>query len=167
MTKDIYKNRNLYYILVPVLVALWPLLVWAVYLPNTERNKNSDIAQYEKAQERMTEILTLDSDRLKLADAKTGAAEFDYVKEVYRIAALSGIPQANCSINSGIIMTSGEQKSQSAKVILKEVDVLRFAKFLSAIQVRWADLQCTMIRMTKKKGLPDTWDVDMDFKYYY
>ena len=31
--KDVYKNPILYYILVPVVVALWPLLVWSVYLP--------------------------------------------------------------------------------------------------------------------------------------
>jgi len=165
--KDIYKNPALYYILVPVIVALWPLLVWAVYLPNAEQSLDTDINQYEKAQQRIANILTLDVDRLDLANAKTGAAEFDYVNEVYRIATQSGIPQANCKINSGIIIKTGGQKSQSAKVTFKEVDIVRFAKFLSNIQLRWANLQCTKVKVTKKKGLPDTWDVDLDFKYYY
>jgi hypothetical protein len=59
------------------------------------------------------------------------------------------------------------QKSQSAKVGLKQVDITKFAKFLSTVQLRWANLQCSQVKLTKKKGLPDTWDVDLDFKYYY
>jgi len=165
--KDIYKNPTLYYILVPAIVALWPLLVWAVYLPDAKSNLNSDVGQYEKAQNTIAVILTLDLDRLQLADAKTGTTEFDYVKEVYRIAALSGIPPGNCKLNSQVPIKSGEQKSQSAKVVFKDVDIVTFAKFLSNIQLRWANLQCTKVTLTKKKGLPDTWDVDLDFKYYY
>jgi len=165
--KDIYKNPTLYYILVPAIVALWPLLVWAVYLPDAKSNLNSDVGQYEKAEKTMDMILTLDSDRRQLADTKTGTTEFDYVKEVYRIAALSGIPPGNCKLNSAVPIKSGEQKSQSAKVTFKDVDIVTFAKFLSNIQLRWANLQCTKVTLTKKKGLPDTWDVDLDFKYYY
>jgi len=165
--KDIYKNPTLYYILVPVIVALWPLLVWAVYLPDGERSLYTDIDQYEQAQQKIESILNLDPDRLDLADAKTGAAEFDYVNEVYRIAIQSGIPPANCKINSGMIIKTREQKSRSAKVIFKDVDIVKFAKFLSNIQLRWANLQCTEVKLTKKKGLPDTWDIDLDFKYYY
>ena len=164
--KDIFKNPTWYYILVPVLIALWPLLVWAVYLPEAERNLDSDIDQYERAQKNIESILSLDVDRLQLADAKTGAAEFDYFNEVYRIAALSGIPQAKCKLSSRIII-SGEQKSQSAKVSFNDVDIEKFAKFLSTIQLRWANLQCTRVKLSKKKGLPDSWDVDLDFKYYY
>lgn len=165
--KDIYKNPTLYYILVPVIVALWPLLVWAVYLPNAEKSLDTDINQYENAQQKIESILTLDVGRLELTDPQKGAAKFDYVNEVYRIAALSGISQANCRINSGIIIKTREQKSRSAKVTFKDVDIVKFAKFLSNIQLRWANLQCTNVKLTKKKGLPDTWDADLDFKYYY
>jgi len=28
-------------------------------------------------------------------------------------------------------------------------------------------LQCDTVTLTKKKGLPDMWKVDLDFKYYY
>ncbi len=164
--KALLKNPILYYILVPVIIALWPLLVWAVYLPETERNLNSDIDQYKRSQKSIEGILSLDADRLQLADAKTGAAEFDYFNEIYRIASQSGIPQAKCKLSSGIIIP-GEQKSQSAKVSFDDVDIEKFAKFLSAIQLRWANLQCTRIRLSRNKSLPDSWDVDLDFKYYY
>lgn len=113
--KEIYKNKILYYILVPVLIGLWPLLVWAVYLPRAERQLNSDTELYEKAQKNIESILAIDPERLRLADEKTKTTEFDYVNEVYRVAAMSRIPQDNFKINSGVIMTSGEQKSQSTR----------------------------------------------------
>ena len=165
--KDIYKNPILYYILVPTVVALWPLFIRGVYLPDAERSWETEKAQYEKAQKIMAEILTLDPDRLQFADSRTAAAEFDYAIAVERIANLCKIPSTNYKLSSGIITTSGGQKSQSAQLVLKQVDITRFAKFLSTIQLRWANLQCERVTLTKQKGLPDTWKVDLGFKYYY
>lgn len=164
---DIYKNPTLYYILVPIIVALWSLLVWGVYLPNAERSWQTEKAQYNKAQSIIAEILTFDPDRLEFADSKTGAAEFDYASAVEKIASLCRIPSTNYKLSSRPIMNSGGQKSQSAQVSLKQVDIVKFAKFLSTIQLRWANLQCAKVKLTKKKGLPDAWDVDLEFKYYY
>jgi len=165
--KDIYKNSNFYYILVPIIAALWPLLARTVHLPQAEANWKSEKTQYEEAQKIMAEILTLDPDRLDFADSKTGDAEFDYTSAIDKVAGLCGIPAANYKINSGMIITSKGQKTQSASIILKQVDIARFARFLSTIQVRWAGLQCEKVKLTKKKGLPNTWKVDLDFKYYY
>jgi len=164
---DIYKNPTLYYTLVPIIAALWSLLVWGVYLPNAERNWQTEKAQYNEAQSIIAEILTFDPDRLEFADSKTGAAEFDYASAVEKIASLCRIPSTNYKLSSRPIMNSGGQKSQSAQVSLKQLDIVKFAKFLSAIQLRWANLQCAKVKLTKKKGLPDAWDVDLEFKYYY
>ncbi len=165
--KEIYKNPTLYYIVVPVIVALWPLLIWGVYLPAAADNWQVERTQYNEAQSIMADILALDPDRLDFADSQNAAAEFDYASALEKTANLYGIPAANYKLSSGIIITSGGQKSQSAKVNLKQVDITKFAKFLSTIQLRWANLQCAQVKLTKKKGLPDTWDVDLDFKYYY
>jgi hypothetical protein len=165
--KEIYKNPTLYYILVPVAVALWPLLIWGVYLPAAEHKWQVEKSRYNEGQNIMTEILALDPDRLKFADSNSASVEFDYASAIDKTAALCGIPPSDYKLNSGIIITSGGQKSQSAKVGLKQVDITKFAKFLSTVQLRWASLQCSQVKLTKKKGLPDTWDVDLDFKYYY
>ena len=164
---DIYKNPTVYYILVPIIAALWSLLVWGVYLPNAERNWQTEKAQYNKAQSIIAEILTFDPDRLEFADSKTAAAEFDYASAVEKIASSCRIPSTNYKLSSRPIMDSGGQKSQSAQVSLKQVDIVKFSKFLSTIQLRWANLQCAKVKLTKKKGLPDAWDVDLEFKYYY
>ena len=165
--KDIYKNPTLYYILVPVMVVLWPLLVWAVYLPDAEDNWQDEKNQYSKAQKIIEEILNVDPDRLAFVDSKTSAAEFEYANVVDRVATSCKISSTNYELSTKPTRTSKGQKTQSCHVELKQVDITRFARFLSTIQLRWANLQCENVTLTKGKGRPDTWKVDLDFKYYY
>jgi hypothetical protein len=165
--KDIYKNPILYYIAVPVFIGLWPLLVWAIYLPSAENNIKNQQDQYKQAEKIMTEILTLDPDRLEFVDPNNTDVEFTYANAVREVALKCGIPPSKYELNSGMIISSREQKSQNAKVDLQQIDIVTFANFLSMIQFRWADLQCERVKLTKKKGVPDMWDVDIEFKYYY
>jgi len=165
--KDIYKNPILYYILVPAIISLWPLLVWAMYLPAAEESIEDQLAQDRKAEATMIEILTLDPGRRQLADSNDVSTEFTYDNAVVRIAGSCGIPPSKYKLSSGRLNTSRDQKSQSATVNLKQINIVKFAEFLSMIQLRWANLQCNRIKLTKKQGLPDMWDVDIEFKYYY
>lgn len=165
--KDIYKNPLFYYTLVPAIIALWPLLVWTLYLPDAKISLDDDKTQCKKARKIMEDILTIDPERREFADSKPDAAEFDYASAVEKVTSLCRIPSTSYKLSSGIIITSAGQKSQNANVSLKDVDVARFARFLSTIQLRWANLQCVRLKLTKKKGLPDTWNVDVAFKYYY
>lgn len=165
--KDIYKNPILYYALAPVIVGLWPLLLLAVYLPASQRNWRLEQQQYKQGQMLIAEILSLDPDRLAFVDPKNVSAEFSYANAVDRVANLCRVPSSSYKLSSGRITTSGGQKSQSAKVILTDVDIVRFAKFLSTIQSLWANLQCDKVKLTKREGLPDLWEVDLDFKYSY
>jgi hypothetical protein len=165
--KEIYKNPMLYYIVVPILVALWPLLVWGVYLPRVDDSWNDGKTEYSKALAIMLKILTIDADRLEFVDPNVASREFDYLTAVDKVASQCRILAANYTFSSGPPMKTDKQKSQTATVILKEVDMATFASFLSKLQFGWANLQCTKIKLTKKKGLPDTWKADLDFKYYY
>jgi hypothetical protein len=165
--KEIYKNPNFYYILVPAVIILWPLFLWAIALPNTEHSWQNEKKQYETAEKVIDELLGLDPDRLDFAGAKSAAADFDYATAVEEVANLCKIPETNYKINSRPITTSGGQKSQGALVVLNKVDIEKFAKFLSTIQLRWANLQCVKVKLTSEKGLPDSWKVDLELKYYY
>jgi hypothetical protein len=165
--KDMLRNPIFYYMFVPALITLWPLLVWAVNLPNARQSCLREVTEYHKSQEIMMEILNLDRDRLAFADPNNVAAEFSYANAVDKVATLCRIPVSNYRLSSGIIIKTDENKSQNAKVVLKDVDIATFARFLSTLQLRWAKLQCTQVKFTKKKALPDKWDVDIDFKYYY
>jgi len=167
--KDIYKNPILYYIAVPVIVGLWPLLVWAIYLPAAQKDVEEQIAQYKKGEPIMMEIFTLEPDRLEFADSNDTAADFTYGEAIDRVASLCRIPPSKYNLSSAMIITTNEKKSQSASVDLKQVDIRKFARFLSMMQLRWANLQCEQLKLTKKQNLPDNdiWDVDIKFKYYY
>jgi hypothetical protein len=164
---SIYRNPVLYYLVVPILIGLWPLLVWSVYLPEAQRRWNQEKDEFKKAQAIMLDILELDPDRLEYADSSNTDHEFDYAIVVDRIASQCGIPPTDYKFSSGPIIKSAGQESQSAKVNLKGIDITTFSRFLSTIKLRWGNLQCTRIKITKKKGLPDAWDADIDFKYYY
>jgi len=167
--KDIYKNPILYYITVPVIVGLWPLLVWAIYLPVVQKDVEEQMSQYKKAEPIMMEIFTLEPDRLEFADANDTAADFTYGEAIDRVASLCRIPPSKYNLSSAMIITSNDQKSQSASVDLKQIDIRKFARFLSMMQLRWPNLQCEQLKLTKKQNLPDNdmWDVDIKFKYYY
>jgi hypothetical protein len=166
--RDLYKNPILYYIFVPLIVGLWPLLVWAVYLPDAQKSVDEHITQYKKAEPIMMEILTLDPDRLEFVDPNNTAPEFTWTA-VDQIANRCKIPEKKCDLRSGMKIKSGGQEQQGATVNLKEVGITDFAEFLSTIQLRWVNLQCESVKLTKKPNLPgnDLWDVDIKFKYYY
>lgn len=165
--KDIYRNPMLYYILVPCLAALWPLLVWIVYLPAAKHSFEEEKKLYKEAQLKITAILGLDPTRLERSDPNQVAEKFDYATAVSGVARRCKIPATDYTVSSRPIRPSGGKKSQSAMVVLKQVSIKSFAEFLSNIQLRWASLECESVTLTKKKGVPDMWKVNLDFKYYY
>jgi hypothetical protein len=165
--KDFYKKPIFYYISGPFLLALWPLLLWLVYLPAVRRDWAHEQYKYVYSQRIIEEILAIDSERLRLTNPKTGSAQFDYATAVEKIASSCKIPAASYKLSSGMVIVSAGQKTQSARVSLKDVSMAQIANFLSAIQLRWPDLQCTQSKLSKRKELPDAWDADFDFKYFY
>jgi hypothetical protein len=168
--RDIYKNPILYYIAVPVIVGLWPLLVWAIYLPDAQKDVEEQIAQYEEAKLIMMEILTLDPDQPEFADANDTSTDFTYREVIYRVANLCRIPPSKCNFNTSTPITnSSGQKSQSASVDLRDIDIKKFANFFSMMQLRWPNLQYERLKLSKKQNHPDNdmWDVDIELKYYY
>lgn len=165
--KELYKNPLLYYAAVPVILLFWPILIWALYQPNAENNLKTDRDKYAKAEKVMLEILRLDPDRRDYANTKNPSSEFDYVAAVDSIARSCGIASSDYNISAKPSRTTDGQKSQNANVILKQVEMSKFAEFLSTIQMRWANLQCEKIKLTKIKGQPDQWKIDIEFKYYF
>lgn len=164
--KDIFRESAFYYIVVPVVIAIWPLLVWQVYLPRTAKNWQVEEKKFDEAQDLMNQILDLDRERLDFKNSK-GEDKFDYTVAVDAAARKVGIPSASYTISSKPIRGSGRNKTQDCQVGVNEVDIVRFSRFLSNIQTTWASLQCEKVTLTRRKGLPDAWKVDMTLKYYY
>ncbi len=165
--KDFYRNPVLYYILVPSLAALWPLVIALVYLPNTRTIAAAEAQQHEEANVYMEQILELDPGRLDANSNKAEAKEFDYATAVGQIASSIGISSTSYTIDSQQPRPSGDRKTRTATIILQRVDITKFADFLSSIQRRWANLECESIDIDRQKGLVDAWKVTLKFKYYY
>jgi len=167
--KDIYKNPNLYYIGIPAIIALWPLLAWRVYLPAAVKSIDKERSDYVEAQVIMEEILGLVPERLEVADSNDRSSRFDYVDAFDPVVTLCEISSNGYKINIGMLIPKkrGRPETQTARVALKDVEITKVAKFVSTVKVRWTNLQCEKITLTKKKGFPDRWDADVDFKYYY
>jgi len=165
--KEVYKNPMLYYLVAPLLVAVWPLLVWAVYLPRTQEDWEGEQSFFGDGQTYIMDILRLDPDRLDIARDSEVSGEFSYAKAIDRVANLCRIPAGKCDYSAGSIVPSGNKRKQQARVKLTDVDVVQAATFLSRIQSTWVKLTCDKVKLTKDKGLPDQWDVDFTFWYYY
>jgi hypothetical protein len=166
--REIYKNPMLYYLLIPVLVGIWPLLVWGVYLPKAEDDRGKEAALCVQGQVDVNDILSIDPDRPKMTTKNLVPTEFSYGAAVDRVANLCKIPTSNWTSAAGNIIVSGGKKRQDARVKLTNVGISQAAKFLSTIQSMWPSrLTCENVKLQKKKGMPDQWDVDFSFLYYY
>ncbi len=160
--KDAIKNPLLYFLLVPVCIAIWPLLVRALYLPNAQESFSKEQALYEEGEEIIKHILELDPDRIKLAKEKDGV-EFEYSSAVSKAASKCGISYHNYSHS-----TKPRRKGiQTCRVELKEVGIEKFALFLSGMVLQWPSLECDKVTFKPDQNKKDVWKVDMDFKYEF
>ena len=163
--KDLHKNPVFYYVLAPVLIGLWPLLVWAVYLPKATEGRAADEESLGEAQTAILEILEFDPERIKIKGGDQG--KFTYAEAIDSAANLSRIPSANYSSSVGGIVKSGDKEIQTAHMSLDNIAVVQLARFLSELQSTWVNLTCEKITLKKQEGMPDQWDVDLNFKYTY
>jgi hypothetical protein len=164
--KDLLKNRMFWYISVPTLTALWPIWLSTVSIPSAGEDWINYKSEYLESQKLFGQILKLDPDRLELTEANKKVQQFSYALAVENAAKSCGISSENYRLSSGVPMKIGEQEVQSADVTLNKLDIAGFAKFLDTIQLRWPNLQCSQLKLTKVKGEPDAWKCNLKFKYY-
>ena len=160
--KDLHKNPVLYYVLIPLLVSMWPLFVWFKYLPEANEDLQQQKQDMVDANGLIHEILSMDPDRLSYAKNSQGkTVEFTYIDAISQVAKTCGIP------TPVLHEKNKTAKSQAADVRLDDVDIVRCSRFLSTLQLHWSKLQCTQINLTKTKGLKDRWKVSLRFNYFF
>jgi len=165
--RDLHRNPILYYLLIPALIGIWPAVVALVCLPKAKGALEADYSLLVDAKADINDILTIDPDRMHPPDANRVVGEFAYGKAVDRAANLCAIPAGNCRYTAQDIMNVGGKKRRDGRVTLKDVSIVQTAKFLSLMQSTWVNLQCDGIDLTRRKGMPDQWEVDISFIYYY
>ncbi|MCU0915151.1 MAG: hypothetical protein MUC88_11385 [Planctomycetes bacterium] len=165
--REIYKNPIFYYVLIPALVGLWPLLVGAHYLRQAEDSRDNEAALCVEGQSNIIQILTLDPERATVKEPNQVAVEFAYSTAVGQVASIHKIPSSKWTPSAGNIMTSGGKKRQDAIVKLTEVGIVDIAKFLTTIQSMYVNLTCDSAKLQKRRGELDKWDVSFSFQYYF
>ncbi len=165
ISKDFYKKPIFYYIIVPILIAVWPCFVALVWLPNSKKAFANEQKIYSDANTVMMDILGYDPERTKNPGTTPVAKGFDYVNAISDAARL-------CSIATPNITTQGTRtvegkRMQDASVILQSVKIDSFANFIFLLQKRWANLECDSITLDKQKGYPDSWKITVKFRYHY
>ena len=165
--RELYRNPILYYVLAPILVSCWPLLVWGYYLPRETEAWERDEQLSGDAQNLMLELLDKDPERLRAAAESQKIGKFTYFEVVNRVANLCRIPSGSLNLSTGDIITSGKKQTQQARVGLTNVGIVQAARFLDTIQAMWVNLTCNRIELSKKEGMPDQWDMDLSFRYDY
>jgi len=166
--KELIRDPKLYYILIPLVCAVWPLWVGLVSLPAAQKTWVDEKALYAEAETIIARIYKIDPERFTAAQNQGKAAVFSYPAAVEQVARSCGVPSTEYKLQSSAVMKAKEgQQTQDAQVTLKQVNITTFSKFLSTMQLRWADLQCTSLKLTKQKGALDLWKADMTLKYYF
>ncbi|OHB59377.1 MAG: hypothetical protein A2173_11540 [Planctomycetes bacterium RBG_13_44_8b] len=165
--KDITKEPIFYYVLVPLLLAIWPLWLFALGIPNAGAAYRREVGQYNNAEKLITQILEIDPQRLDYANAKTTDDAFDYTTAVDQVTKICGIsPTAYKLSASPARKTKGGQQNQDASITIDRIDIASLAKFLSVMHMRWATLQCSNLTLSKIKGEKNAWKADIRFIYY-
>ena len=167
MMKDILKNTNFYYIAGPIVIGLWVLFLWAVSLPESEKNLEKYKKMWTASQVPIEKILNLDPGRLEYEKLKGEAKDFDYATVVDQFATLAQIPESKYSLTGRGQKKVRGRKAISADLSIKQIDIAKLAVFLSAIQLPWPDLQCDQLNLIKQKSGPDVWNASIKFTYFF
>lgn len=166
--KDIYKKPIFYYVLVPVVISLWPVWLLCLGIPSSRSNLQKEIKDYNEAERLIAEILgDLDPQRLDYTRIRKSGEAFDYTTAIDQVTRFCRIAPTDYKLSSGPARNiKGGQKSQDASITIDKIDIERLSKFLSVMHMRWANLQSSNVTLQKIKGEKNVWKADVRFVYY-
>lgn len=163
-----YKKPIFYYVVVPLLVGLWPCWLLIMGIPFAKSSLQTEIDEYVKAQKLINEILSdLDPQRLDYAKTKKKGEAFDFITAVDQVTGVCKISPTGYRLSSSPMRkVKGGQTSQDASMTIENIDIERFTKFLSVMHMRWSSLQCSNVLLSKIKGEKNAWKTEVRFIYY-
>lgn len=163
-----FKNPNMYYILAPVLAAVWALLAGFVFYPGSVKAYQDDAKpEYERSQDYIEKILTLQPERLRYSMENGTDKPFDFGEVITTLTAAFKIPTTQYTLNVRGEVNRGGKNARTATMEIKEIDIEKLASFLSTMLMPWPELKCEKLTLDKAKTGKDNWNVDMTLTYYY
>jgi hypothetical protein len=163
-----YKDPNIYYIAVPILAGLWAVLAGFVFYPNSTKAWDKNRQDYEAIEKQIKQLAALQPKRLEYKiDEKAKPEAFDFFKTVNDFAKIFGIADSNYNINVRPPSKRAGKQARSATILIKRIDIEKFAQFLSGLLLRWPSLKCEQLSIEKVKNTKNNWKVDLSLTYYY
>jgi len=162
------KNPAFYYILLPVLAGLWLLTAGFIFYPRSVAAWEDSRKEYESSREWIEKLVILQPKRLAFqVDPSAKSEEFDFTRTIYEFAQVFSISPNNYTSNvRGLVKRAG-RPSRSAAITIKSIDIERLAQFLSAMLLRWPELNCEVLSLEKNKAGKNDWKVELTLTYYY
>jgi hypothetical protein len=163
-----FKNPNVYYLLVPVLTAMWAMTAGLVLYPKSVKAWDESEAEYTKAKAVMDQLVTLQPDRLAYkVDENARPQDFDFTRTINEFAQALSIPPSNYNLTVRSEANRSGRKTRSASISIKTIDIEKLAQFLSALLLRWPDLKCDTLSFSKIKDAKNNWQADVSLTYFY
>lgn len=167
MKKDFWKQPDFFFLLLPVLAALWALLSGLVFYPRHGKAFSDEKTQYAEAAALIEQILQLEPARIHYQGQTGPSGDFDYTVEVDRFAKELGISSGSYTLNVRQVLKQKGKTRRSADLSFKSVKIETAAGFLSAMLARWPDLQCEQIALDKTGTGKNEWNVKLRLVYIY
>ncbi|MBW8015257.1 MAG: hypothetical protein FVQ82_03650 [Planctomycetes bacterium] len=166
---DFYKKANFYFIVIPLAAAIWAVLASTVFLNAANDKWGKMQKESEKSDPIIAKILLHDPDRIKLHKEMEEMGKFDYNTVIGSFASRHGIADSVYGLK-GTGSKRDRKKgiiTEGARMIIDNIDVVKFTKFLSDMLNLWPNLQCEKLTLKKQNTGPDAWEATMDFKYTF
>jgi hypothetical protein len=161
-------KKRIVFILLPFVMAIWPLWLAFAALPRAQRGWQDDVRKCDAARDTIRSIITIDPDRLQNVDQSGKLVKFEYPVAVNKLATICGISPADYKINvlTDVKPSSG-QASQNAIVSVNKVSIRTAAEFISVgEQTYYPNLKCVTLNLKKIREQKDIWEMDMTFTHF-
>ncbi|MCK5000604.1 MAG: hypothetical protein KAS23_13760, partial [Anaerohalosphaera sp.] len=162
--QEIYKNKNFYFIIIPLLAATWTVTAATLTLPTADKQYERKVADWTEAKGHIINMLALDLGRLKYKDSNPkNSGEFDYATVIDQFSGENGIPASGYSLRAGTIIKKGTKKTKTADMTIDKIEIVDFTKFISSLLNRWPSLQIDTLKLASLKDGPDAWKATLKF----
>lgn len=162
------KNPNFYYIVIPVLAALWALMAGLGFYPKSVQVWDDSKEEYNKSKTLIEKLIALQPKRLEYqVDESQQSDKFDFTRTINDFAEVFSISLSNYNLNVRLETKRAGRRVQSASMSIKTIDIENLAQFLSGLLLRWPDLKCEMLSLEKLKNSKNAWKAEMSLTYYY
>ena len=164
---DFYKKPDFYFIITPVVIAIWAILTSTVFISSAKSQWKEVKEEFNDSQPLIAEILAAEPERLKLQEEKKKMGPFNYNMVIKKFADAHSISDRLYSISTSRERNIRGKRTQTANLKIDNVKIEQFAKFLAEMLHVWPNLQCESLTLTKQNTAKDAWKAQLKYSYTF